>query len=79
MSLPSERYQYILSTGRLFSEAAIMLTVPRSITLNCSPYNTSELVMILYYDAIDPVEGLTLLSGAEQIPDNPKVCVVLYS
>lgn len=60
MRLPSERYQYTLSTGRLFSEAAIMLTISRSIMLNCCHYDTSELVMILYYNVIDPAEGLTL-------------------
>ena len=59
MRLPSERYQYTLSTGRIFSQAAIMLTIPRSITLNCCHYDTSEPVMILYYNVIDPVEGLT--------------------
>lgn len=56
-----------------------MPTISRSIMLNCSHYNTSELVMILYYNVIDPVEGLTSPSGAEQITDSPKVCVVLYS
>lgn len=35
--------------------------------LNCCHYNTSEVVMILYYNAIDPVEGLTPLSVAEEI------------
>lgn len=59
MRLPSERYQYTLSTGRIFSQAAITLTIPRSITLNCCHYDTSEPVMILYYNVIDPVEGLT--------------------
>lgn len=59
MSLPSQRYRYILQTGRLFSEAIIMLTASRSITLNCSHYNTCALMIILYYNGIDPVEGLT--------------------
>lgn len=73
MRLPSERYQYTLSTGRIFSQAAITLTIPRSITLNCCHYDTSEPVMILYYNVIDPVEGLTPPSAAEQIADSPPV------
>lgn len=66
-SLPSERHQYTLSTGRLFSEAAITPAISRSITLNCSHYNRSELVMISYYNGIDPPEGSTPASGAEAV------------
>ena len=48
--------------------------------LNCCLSETSELVMILYYNIIDPVEGLTPLpSGAEQITDSPVLCAVLFS
>lgn len=56
-----------------------MLTISRSITLNCCHYDTSELVVILYYNVIDPVEGLTPPSGAEQIKDSPLVCAVLFT
>lgn len=61
-----------------------MLTISRSIMLNCCHYDTSEPVMILYYNVIDPVEGLTPptpphSSGAEQITDSPLVCAALYS
>ena len=38
-----------------------MLTISRSITLNCCHYDTSELVVILYYNVIDPVEGVDTL------------------
>lgn len=80
MRLPSAGYQYTLSTGRLLSKAAIMPTIYRSITLNCCHYDTSELVMILYYNVIDPAKGATLpLSGAEQITDSLLVCAALHS
>lgn len=45
-------------TGSLFSEAVIIPTLCRSITLHCSHYGTCEPVMILYYNGIDLVEGL---------------------
>lgn len=35
--------------------------------------------MILYYNAIDPVDGLTPGSGAGQITDSPVVCVLCFS
>lgn len=35
--------------------------------------------MILYYNAIDPVDGLTPGSSAGQITDSPVVCAVLFS
>lgn len=80
MCPPSARYQYTFFTGRLFSEAAITLTISRSITPKCCRYDTSELVMILYYNVIDPAEGLTAPSGAEQTTDSPVVlCVVCVS
>ncbi|KAI9514674.1 hypothetical protein NQZ68_031561 [Dissostichus eleginoides] len=53
-----------------------MLTISRSITPNCCHYDTSELIVILYYNAIDPVERLTPPSGAEQITDSPLVGMV---
>lgn len=43
-----------------------MPTISRSITLNCGHYNTSESVMILYYNVIDPAAVLAPLSGAVQ-------------
>lgn len=80
MCLPSVRHQYTFFTGTLFSEAAITLTISCSITLNCCHYDTSESAMILYYNVIDPVEGLTPPpSGAGQITDSPLVCAVLFS
>lgn len=72
MCLPSATYQYTFFTGRLFSEAAITLTISRSITLNCCHYDTSEPVMILYYNVIDPVEGLTPPGGCWA--DNSGLC-----
>lgn len=51
-------------------EATIAPTITRSITLNCGRYNTSEAVMILYYDVIDPAAGLTPLTGAEPTSPN---------
>lgn len=41
------------------AEATIAPTITHSITLNCGHYNTSEAVMILYYDVIDPAAVLT--------------------
>lgn len=47
-----------------------MPTISRSITLNCGHYNTSESVMILYYNVIDPAAVLAPLSGAVQTADS---------
>lgn len=44
--------------GSLFSEAVIIPTLSRSITLHCSHYGTCQPAMILYYNGIDLVEGL---------------------
>lgn len=47
-----------------------MPTISRSITLNCGHYNTSESVVILYYNVIDPAAVLAPLSGAVQTTDS---------
>ena len=55
-----------------------MPTISCSITLDCGYYSTSEPVMILYYNGIDPVEGLTPTTDTEQEKNSPMFCVVLY-
>lgn len=47
-----------------------MPTISCSIMLNGGRYNTSESVMILYYNVIDPAAVLAPLSGAVQATDS---------